>query len=176
MNERIQGSMPKFFDSEEPVEIAKTNKKGKPANLPPIENDLLKEDLKFIFSNPGLGHEAPTIQVPEQDKKLFVTKPLGRYEPVDDLNEKVFNPDPNVRSKPLPSRPKSASRNVMREIHQTLDGHMLKKIHAGPKIIDFKEMFIKSSSEKFFSVRNDMKHAISARLILEDEQIALSYD
>ena len=85
----------------------------------------------------------------------------------------LFDPDPNMRVKPLPSKP---THNFMRDVNLNLDGEMLKKIHAGPKVIDFGQMFVKSIGEKFFFVRNDMKNAISARLVLDEDSIALSYE
>lgn len=78
-----------------------------------------------------------------------------------------------MKVKPLPSKP---THNFMRDINLHLDGEMLKKIHAGPKVIDYGQMFVKSVGEKFFFIRNDMKNAISARLILDDDTVALSYE
>ena len=77
--------------------------------------------------------------------------------------------------KPFPPKPVGFS-SMSRDINQVLDGEMLKKIHAGPKIIDFKHRFVKSSTKSYFYIRNDLKGAISVRLILDDECINESYE
>lgn len=169
MNDKIKETMPRYFQSEQP-------KKGKKGSkyLPPIGDEAIKKDIKFLFNPNYDGLESPRLRNPEEEKLLFVTKPIGNYEPVEDLMNKLFDPDANTKVKPLSSKP--STHFVMRDINQTLDGHMLKKIHAGPKIIEFGEMFIKSMGEKFFFVRNDMKNAISVRLLLDDEAISMSYE
>jgi len=104
---------------------------------------------------------------------LFVTKPIGDYEPADVLMNQLFDPDPNMKVKPLPSKP---TQNFMRDINLNLDAEMLKKIHAGPKVIDYGQMFVKSIGEKSFFIRSNMKNAISARLVLDDDSVSLSYE
>ena len=169
MNDKIKETMPRYFAPEVPVK----GKKGK-TTLPPMGDDAIKKDIKFLFNPNYDGLESPRLHNPDEEKFLFVTKPIGNYEPAEDLMNKLFLPDPNMRCKPLPSKP--STHFVMRDINLTLDGHMLKKIHAGPKIIEFGEMFIKSMGEKFFFVRNDMKNAISVRLLLDDHSISMSYE
>lgn len=141
--------------------------------LPPISKDLIENDIKFLFNPNHDGLDSPRLEYPPEEKFLYVTKPIGNYEPADVLMNKQFDPDPNTKVKPLPSKP---THHFVRDINLNLDGEMLKKIQAGPKIIQLGDMFIKSTVEKTFFLRNDMKDAISARLILDEECIMLSYE
>ena len=53
---------------------------------------------------------------------------------------------------------------------------MLKKIQAGPKLIDFGVMFVNSDSQRWFYIKNDLKGAISTRLQLNSENVIKSYN
>lgn len=175
MDEKIKEVSTNFFSKSKPGK-QRRNKKLPNKKLDPMNHeDLVKQgDIKFLF-NPNMdGLESPRINNPEEDKYLFVTKPIGKYEPQERLMNRLFDPDPNMKVKPLPS--KVNQHGVIREINQHLDGHMLKRIHAGPKIIDFGELFVNSNEEKYFFIRNDLKGALSARVIIDEDIIKNSYE
>lgn len=41
---------------------------------------------------------------------------------------------------------------------------------AGPKTIDFGKVFVWSRTKKYFHIRNEMKSAVRARMILDGEE------
>lgn len=176
MEEKIKEVSNNFFLQEKPDKTSNNKKIQKIKKLEPINpEDLIRQnDIKYIFKTNMDGLESPRLGFPEEDKYLFVTKPIGKYEPQERALNRLFDPDPNMKIKPLPSKP--SQHNVTREINQHLDGHMLKRIHAGPKIIDFGELFVNSSEEKYFYVRNDLKGAISARILIEDDIVKNTYE
>lgn len=73
-----------LLKEETPTEKGKQQKK-KEKNLPPMERDLIENDIKFLFNPNYDGLDSPRLQNPEEEKFLFVTKPIGNYEPADVL-------------------------------------------------------------------------------------------
>ena len=177
IEDKVKESMPKFFNQNSAA-LSQASKKSNlnGQKLRPIDNSqLVNNDIKFLFNTNMDGLDSPRLNNPEPDRYLFVTKPVGKYEPQERNLNRLFDPDPNLQVKPLPSKP--AQHRMMREINQKLDGHMLMRIHAGPKVIDFGDLFVNSSCDKYFFIRNDLKDAISARMILtENDIIKNSYD
>lgn len=45
----------------------------------------------------------------------------------------------------------------LRDCSEELTGEQLQKINAGPQLIDFKTVFVKSSTTKSFNVTNDLR-------------------
>lgn len=121
------------------------------------------------------GMEPPKIDLPETQKSLFVVRPIGRYEPLEKMVSMMLNHDTLGYIKPFDESPPKFS-SMSRDINQVLDGEMLKKIHAGPKILNFGKCFVKSISMKYFYIRNDLKGAILVALILDDPCIEDSYN
>src|SRR3990167_7115467 len=80
-----------------------------------------------------------------------------------------FRPDPNQQLRRLPE--KATTHAMTREINLALPNESLKHIQAGPKTIDFGTIFVYSKSKKFFHVRNELRSAIRARMIIEDEEM-----
>lgn len=133
--------------------------------------DWIANDVKGLFIDKK-GIEPPRLDIPSHVDSLFVLKPLGHYEPLgkDDLSS--FNPDPNQELRRLTE--KATTHTMTREINMALSNEMLKHIQAGPKTIDFGKVFVYSRTNKFFHIRNELKHAIRARLIKEGEEFAES--
>ena len=52
---------------------------------------------------------------------------------------------------------------------------MLQKIDAGPKIIDFSNVFVRSKSVQFFNIRNELRTHIIVQLQVENEELVDSY-
>lgn len=134
-------------------------------------DDLLASDIRSMFIEKR-GLEPPRMDIPSHVDSLFVVKPLGPYEPLgkDDLSS--FHADPNQELRRLPE--KATTHTMTREVNMALTNEMLKNIQAGPKTIDFGKVFIYSKTTKFFHIRNELKHAIRARLIKEGEEFAES--
>lgn len=135
---------------------------------------FFKLDMELRFKDTKNGLEAPNMDLPEAEPSLFVTKPIGKYEPQEKTLTHMLNPDILGFLKPQPTKP-PANSSMARDINQALDGEMLKKIHAGPKLIEFGRLFVNSNTTKYFYIRNDLKGAISARMILDDPCFSKSY-
>ena len=136
--------------------------------------DERPEDFKYLFKENWDGLNPPKFEIPmDKIETLFVTKPIGPYEPYNKDDTYVFNPDPTVACKPLPSKP--ASHSIMRDCNVELNGEMLKRIQSGPKMIDFGVLFVNSDTKRWFYIKNDLKHAIQVRLLTNHEHVNKSY-
>ena len=132
-------------------------------------DDLVLSDLKYLFNEHRNGLDSPRPEIPKKVDSLYVIKPIGKYEPLDKGDMDSFNPDPNLQLRKLPD--KLSSHAMMREVNQPLTNEMLKHVQAGPKTLDFGRVFVSSRTKKYFHIRNEMKCAIKARMILEDEEL-----
>ncbi len=47
-----------------------------------------------------------------------------------------------------------------KDIKKELEGKELQRILAGPKVVDFENVFVKSSTSRTFWVRNDLRQSI----------------
>jgi hypothetical protein len=72
---------------------------------------------------------------------------------------KHFHPEANSLAKKLFNERPQTHKDV-RDVHLELSGDDLQKIFAGPKIIDFGPIHVKSRVTKAFTVKNDMRNAI----------------
>lgn len=154
----------------------KNSKEGKDPfeNDPDFDDGPFPTDIKYLFQENRDGLEPPRMEIPTGNtENLFVTRPIGPYEPYIRPTGTVFSPDPTVAKKPYPSKP--SSHTVMRDCNQELNGEMLKRIAAGPKTIDFGVLFVNSDAKRWFHIKNDLKGAITARLELVNEKLAASY-
>jgi hypothetical protein len=48
---------------------------------------------------------------------------------------------------------------------------MLQKIYAGPTILHFERIYIKSKVVRSFSIKNDLRTSIQARLLVDKEEL-----
>jgi hypothetical protein len=135
------------------------------------QEEWLANDIKFLFNENRDGLEPPPVEIPKKVDSLFVKKPLGKYEPLDKGGMGDFYPDPNQQLRKLPD--KAYTHAMTREVHQKLTSDMLKHVHAGPKTLDFGKVFVWSRTKRYFHIKNEMKHAIKARMIIEkgDEEL-----
>jgi hypothetical protein len=53
-----------------------------------------------------------------------------------------------------------------------LNGEDLKKIQTGPVCIDFGKVFVKSTISRTFHVKNDLRNAISAQMVVSKEELS----
>lgn len=134
----------------------------------PVE-DWIQNDVKFLLNENRDGLDSPRMELSKQVDSLYVVKPLGKYEPIEKEDMSNFRPDPNQQLRRLPE--KATTHAMTREINMALPNESLKHIQAGPKMIDFGTIFVYSRSKKFFHVRNELRSAIRARMIIEDEEM-----
>ncbi|EGR30900.1 hypothetical protein IMG5_121460 [Ichthyophthirius multifiliis] len=119
--------------------------------------------------------DSPQLQLPVVDEPLYVNKPIGNYIPFKNEElEKTFNPDANLGIKKK-WHEQPVNHKETREVNQLLEGESLKKIFAGPIHINFGQVYIKSTIIKHFTVRNDLRKAISVRLIVDSDDLAGTY-
>jgi len=131
-------------------------------------------DQEFFFGLRQGGESDPKLGLPETKDNLYVEKPIGQYEPLRVSQSLAFNPDPNAPlRKKFPSE--SKSHKEIRDTNMELTGEMLQKVFAGPKVIDFGMIFVKSTMTKTFSVRNDLRNAIMVKLEVSYEELRGSY-
>ena len=94
---------------------------------------------------------------------LFVTKQIATYAPNAQPATQAFVPQPDqVPKKHFPSVPKSHSE--VRDCTAALSGEQLQKIQAGPVTIKFGQIFIKSTIQQTFWVRNDLDRCVAVQL------------
>ena len=131
-------------------------------------------DQEFFFGLRQAGDNDPKLGLPDTKDTLYVEKPIAQYEPLRVTESLSFQPDPNALiKKKYPSEPKS--HKEIRDSTTELTGEMLQKIFAGPKIIDFGMIFVKSTSVKTFTVRNDLRNAIMVKLEINYDELKSSY-
>ena len=70
---------------------------------------------------------------------------------------------------------KSEKHSVLRDCTLELNGEQLQKIYAGPRVIDFGHVFVKSRSFKFFNIKNELRTHIMVQLVIENEELIESY-
>lgn len=75
--------------------------------------------------------------------------------------------------KKLPSQPQT--HRDIRDINMELKGEELKKIQAGPVRIDFGNVFIKSKIWRTFHIKNDLRSAISAQIMIDRDELNQTY-
>lgn len=104
---------------------------------------------------------------------LFVTVPIDNYEPYRQDDVRTFEADPNVIiKKRFHGEPKNHSE--IRDVSLSLSGLELQKVFAGPIKIDFGTIYVNSEVSKTFSIRNDLRAAISAVLISDRAELKKS--
>ena len=136
-------------------------------------NKLPPETLEEIEKDPDLGmiggSLTPRLLVPEQVDQLYVEKPIGKYEPSQSNLTRLRNRN-QVDQDRIVKRKWKAEPQTQAEVRDCsieLSGEMLQKINAGPQQINFKTVFVKSSTQKSFIVTNDLRQHIYVRLLVD---------
>ncbi|EAR97253.2 flagellar associated protein (macronuclear) [Tetrahymena thermophila SB210] len=120
-------------------------------------------DLEFELGMMDPKIEPPMLDLPPSKDPLFVLKPIGDYDPIQDQIKKVFDPNPDaIIKKLLPE--KAVDHKDVKGVHKELTGQELKCIQSGPTVIDFGEVYVNSRVQKTFSVKNDLRDAIRVQL------------
>jgi hypothetical protein len=141
---------------------------------------MLPQSVEEIEADPDIGLDdfkitETQLKVPQEYYPLHVVKPLGNYEPMQaDVmkRQKIeFNADRLIRKK---GKPEPTTQAEIRDCAEELDGAKLQKISAGPQSIDFKNVFVKSTTTKGFTVRNDLRQCIHVRLVIEHQELEKS--
>lgn len=146
-------------DLEEDTSLKKTE--------PPI-------DYEFIYGPYVRLSESPKLQNTTEKDTLFVSKPIKGHEPLKTLESQRFVPNilANIK-KPFPERPRNHAE--MRDCAMDLDAKQLQKVFAGPKSLKFGVIYIKSVAKRCFTIRNDLKTCILARLFTEYDELKDTY-
>lgn len=127
--------------------------------------DIGLDDFSLTFNEPKLN----TDPMP-----LMVYKPIGKYEPIQgEMHRQKLEFDENKLIKKK-GKPEPTTQAEIMDCSEELDGSKLQKISAGPQSIDFKNVFVKSTTTKGFTVKNDLRQCIFVRLVIEYEELAKS--
>lgn len=126
-------------------------------------NRLPPETLEEIEKDPDLGMgtriPSPKLQVPTQVDLLYVEKPIDRYEPSQSnltrLRHRREADQDRIVKRKWKAEPQTQAE--VRDCSVELTGEQLQKINAGPQQINFKTVFVKSSTTKSFIVTNDLR-------------------
>jgi len=131
-------------------------------------------DFDFIFGTQSIPMDRPKYALPDPHDPLFVTKPIGRYEPGSSSKIEAFTPDPTKTYKKMfPSEPNSQAE--YRDIMKELNAEELQKVFVGPTTIDFGIVYVKSRVSKFFAVKNQLKTAIVVQISSNNGELSESY-
>lgn len=136
-------------------------------------NRLPPETLEEIAKDPDLGMagygQSQRLQVPAEVDPLYVEKPIGKYEPSQSnltrLRHRREADQDRVVKRKWKAEPQTQAE--VRDCSIELTGEQLQKINAGPQQINFKTVFVKSSTAKSFIVTNDLRQHIYVRLLVD---------
>jgi hypothetical protein len=130
-------------------------------------NRLPPETKEEMEKDPDLGmdtrYPSPKLQVPGQRRGevdlLYVEKPIDRYEPTQSnltrLRHRREADQDRIVKRKWKAEPQTQAE--VRDCSIELTGEQLQKINAGPQKINFKTVFVKSSTTKSFIVCNDLR-------------------
>jgi len=125
----------------------------------------------------GAALEPAPLNLPVSNETLYVEKPIGKYEPTQAQDSKKKRhekvDDSRLIRKKFNSEPKTQAEQT--DCKQELTGEQLQKIIAGPKEIDFKEVFVKSKNTKSFTVTNELRQYIHVGLRIPYPELAESF-
>ena len=143
------------------------------ARPPPQTFEEIKADVDLGMD---WGLEPPALPVPSATDPLFVEKPIGKYEPASTVKRAAEKTgvDGGERLVKKKWKAEPTTQAELRDCSAELTGEMLQKINAGPQVIDFKTVFVKSTTTKSFVVTNDLRQHILVRLVIQDKELARS--
>ena len=137
-------------------------------------NRLPPETLEEIEKDPDLGMDCygpptPRLELPDHVDQLFVEKPIGKYEPSQSNLTRLRNRREADRDRVVKRKWKAEPQTQaeVRDCSIELTGEQLQKINAGPQQLNFKTVFVKSSTSKSFIVSNDLRQHIYVRLLVD---------
>ena len=121
------------------------------------------------------------MPIPNQVDTLYVEKPIGDYEPYPQFKaRKRFNANASTPGEMLvvenriikkKFKAEPSTQTEIRECAVELTGEQLQKINSSPQLIDFKTVFVKSTTTKSFVVTNDLRQHIHVRLVITDKEL-----
>ena len=86
----------------------------------------------------------------------------------------TFKPDPTRPFKVIfPSEPKSQAE--IRDTTRELTPDELQRIFAGPTIIDFGSIYVKSKVSRYFSIQNQLRTPVLAQIEWSNDELQYSY-
>ena len=146
-----------------------------------IRGNALSMSVEEIEADPdiglddfNIGYQEPQFQT--EQFALSVVKPIGKYEPMQivAISKQNFEFDENKIIKKK-DKPDLTTQAEIRDCNEELDGSKLQKIFAGPQSIDFKNVFVKSTTTKEFTVRNNLRQLINVTLVIKHQELSQSF-
>ena len=149
--------------------------KMKSTNKPPPQTlEEYKNDIDLDLAGGLADLDPPNLPIPTQIDSLYVEKPIGDYEPYPHFKaRKRFGGEGDQGARIIKKKFKGepSTQTELRECALELSGEQLQKINAGPQLIDFKTVFVKSTTTKSFVVTNDLRQNIHVRLVITDKEL-----
>lgn len=120
------------------------------------------------------------IPIPQSTEKLFVTRHILDYQPLPNTSKQTANTGVQKFHRDFREAPKRLfpetpqNYNHKREIAQQLSPEELAQVEVSSNVIQFGEVYIKSSSKGYFWVKNASKKTISIQLVFKDQELSQS--
>jgi hypothetical protein len=146
--------------------------KMKATNRPPPQTlEDFKNDIDLGLDGGLIEMDPPHLPIPNQVDSLYVEKPIGDYEPYPNqkARKRFAEAENRIIKKKFKAEP--STQTELRECALDLSGEQLQRINAGPQLIDFKHVFVKSTATKSFVVTNDLRQHIHVRLVITDKEL-----
>jgi hypothetical protein len=144
-------------------------------NNPPTAVDYFCENDVNLGMAPGSGLKSPRFSVDE----IPVDK-LNLLRPLDDdagargvTGHRYVHDDSKLIKKKFKTAPTTQAE--VRECSAALQNWQLSLISAGPKVLDFGEVYVRSSVTKSFSIYNDLPSTILVSMQYESEELSRSH-
>lgn len=138
-----------------------TQKMKSTGKHPPQTLEEYKNDVDLGLAGGLADIDPPNLPIPNQIDSLYVEKPIGNYEPYPHFKaRKRLGAESGLQENKIIKKkwkPDPTSQTEIRECAVELTGEQLQKINAGPQLIDFKTVFVKSTTTKSFVVTNDLR-------------------
>ena len=149
--------------------------KMKSTNKPPPHTfEEFKNDIDLDLAGGLADLDPPNLAIPTHIDSLYVEKPIGQYEPYPHFKARKRlggEGDQGARIIKKKFKAEPTTQTELRECALELTGEQLQKINAGPQLIDFKTVFVKSTTTKSFVVTNDLRQHIHVRLVITDKEL-----
>jgi hypothetical protein len=100
---------------------------------------------------------------------LYVEKPVGKYEPTNASLKRIRARKDQVVNRIVKKKFKAEpmTQAEVKDCNIELTGEQLQKITAGPQRINYKQVFVKSSSTQGFNISNDLRQNIYVRVMFD---------
>jgi len=119
----------------------------------------------------GKRLESPKCEIPKINEGLWVSRPIGKYEPSEALDSLLSRPDFNDKQLPLKKPDKFPQSAIdKKDCEMVLDGNKLQRILVSSSSINFGNVFKASKEERTFWIKNTLRTSIYVELLKADDQ------